>query len=438
VFEGWHLDIELTSLVQGKNYLPIENVTLYAKWSPFEYVVNFVSNGGTNYESVRASGQYVSLPVPQKDNCVFMGWYENSDFSGQALSGNYIAKTEEVTLYAKWQTNTSYTISFNSNGATLHEEIKDDGNGVTLPTPIKYGYDFTGWYTSEDCSGEAYLTTFFATENTTLYAGWKEVVYLYKYIADTNDYERVSYVPGTIINVSELEIPENIMVNGVECEFDYWADEALNPLSTITLNTHMDIFAIYDETNAPVKDNFILNSDGSYTSTYRNGIKVFVDNGKQEGAYSIDITFIKGAKGGVNATFRMKLSGQDYPYTEVGTEYLSAGFFPETGAMQVYRVRDGVLTNFIQRIYLEELPTAWQEKFNGALIGELVTMNFTIIDFGNSFEVYVDGEKIYSWTDSSVFADYVGTGFGVRSSTPATIFANAKLSEFKTITLQKT
>ncbi len=438
VFEGWFLDETLETPVGGDAYVPTKDITFYAKWRAIEFTVTFVSNGGTEYDEITAVAQTVTLPVPEKENHAFLGWYLTEDFTGDAVSGEFFSEESTVTLYAKWEAAEGRVISFDTKGGGTQEDMVDCGGGITLPVPTeRYGYVFAGWFEDEDCSGTPLEGTYYATgDNVVLYAGWEEVVYLYVYYGDTNEYDRFNYEPGTVINVEDLEIPQEITVNGVVCSFDYWADETFSPLTSVTLDSHTDIFAIYDEKDVPVKDTFIPNSDGSFTSSYRAGVKVFVDEGQQEGGYSIDITFPKGAGGGVNATFRMKLSGQDYPYTEVGTEYLSAGFFPETGIMQIYRVKDGVLSNFAARIALVDLPESWQEKFNGALVGELVTMNFTVYDYVDGFEIFVDGEKIYTCTDTAVLSQFTGTGFGVRSSTPSTKFANAQFAKFKTVTLQ--
>lgn len=49
------------------------------------------------------------------------------------------------------------------------------GNALAkMPTPERYGFDFTGWYLDADCTQKAEDGMVF-TENTTLYAGWNEL-----------------------------------------------------------------------------------------------------------------------------------------------------------------------------------------------------------------------------------------------------------------------
>ena len=70
------------------------------EWTGVEVTYNFVSNGGTDIESI-VSATPVSLPVPEKDGYFFGGWYLNPDCSGNAVSSPYY-NAEGATLYAKW------------------------------------------------------------------------------------------------------------------------------------------------------------------------------------------------------------------------------------------------------------------------------------------------------------------------------------------------
>lgn len=47
--------------------------------------------------------------------------------------------------------------------------------GISLETPTKTGYNFTGWYTDEACTNKYTGTTI--TSNMTLYAGWEPITY---------------------------------------------------------------------------------------------------------------------------------------------------------------------------------------------------------------------------------------------------------------------
>lgn len=85
---------------------PVESdvdIELYLIQSPKEFTLTFNSNGGTRISprKVKFSEIIEELPVPEKEGCVFLGWYIDSDFKYpfylERMLGN------DVYLYAKWR-----------------------------------------------------------------------------------------------------------------------------------------------------------------------------------------------------------------------------------------------------------------------------------------------------------------------------------------------
>ena len=69
--------------------------------APTEFTVTFDSCGGNTIPSVK--GKTVQTePLPEKDGFDFVGWYENSDYSGNRVVFPYTI-SKDVKLYAKWQ-----------------------------------------------------------------------------------------------------------------------------------------------------------------------------------------------------------------------------------------------------------------------------------------------------------------------------------------------
>ncbi len=70
---------------------------------------------------------------------------------------------------------TEFTVSFESNGGTAIADQGVLGNGkIADPgAPIKYGYDFVGWYKNEACTEKWNFDTDTVKEDTTLYALWE-------------------------------------------------------------------------------------------------------------------------------------------------------------------------------------------------------------------------------------------------------------------------
>ena len=65
---------------------------------------SFDTNGGFAIED-EISSNYIWLPTPERDGAIFLGWYENADFSGKAFAvGDRYSNESSCTLYAKWLT----------------------------------------------------------------------------------------------------------------------------------------------------------------------------------------------------------------------------------------------------------------------------------------------------------------------------------------------
>ena len=71
-----------------------------------EITYNFVAEGAETIESIASIGA-IRLPVPSKEGYVNLGWYDNAEFSGNAVS-EYYYSTEKTTLYAKLVTEEEY------------------------------------------------------------------------------------------------------------------------------------------------------------------------------------------------------------------------------------------------------------------------------------------------------------------------------------------
>ena len=93
-----------------------------------------------------------------------------------------------ITLYAKWKAPT-YTVTFNPNGGTVTESTltvtKGHTLGDTLPTPIKEGDEFLGWYTDGSFTHK-FVKESQIVKDQTLYAKWKSSDIITYYIVAKN------------------------------------------------------------------------------------------------------------------------------------------------------------------------------------------------------------------------------------------------------------
>lgn len=145
------------------------------------YVVRFDSNGGTSVSSVTvAPGNYISsLPSPSRTGYIFAGWFTDRNLRYEF--DRYTPIRENMTLYAKWVSNSYCTIYYNSMGGS-YVDSRTVAYGKPLGAsekPYRSGYEFTGWYTDKNCY---YLVNIEKPvyDSMTLYAGWKKAAKEYK------------------------------------------------------------------------------------------------------------------------------------------------------------------------------------------------------------------------------------------------------------------
>lgn len=181
-FLGWYTSLNGGSRIyENTKMTKTGNHTLYAHWSPRKYTVSFNANEGTvatKDKSITYNSSYGTLPTPTRTGYAFLGWYT------QKTGGNKIDKSSKVmtanshTLYAHWG-KVSYKVTFNANGGNVspgNKSVAYNNTYGTLPTPIRTGYNFTGWYTTAN-GGEKKTAGSKVGSNHTLYAHWTPKAY---------------------------------------------------------------------------------------------------------------------------------------------------------------------------------------------------------------------------------------------------------------------
>ena len=185
-FLGWYLnDVLVTEIPVGTT----GDITLVAKWETY-LPITYVLNGGilsSDAPTTFIQGVGAVLPIPTKENYEFLGWSTKlggkdyiTEISNKAVVG--------VKVYANWKKLDVYSsIAFICNGGYIDgvaPEMYLEGSKVTLPIPIRNGYEFLGWSFEENSTKYTNVLTENQTGDVTLYANWKvdttfEITYVY-------------------------------------------------------------------------------------------------------------------------------------------------------------------------------------------------------------------------------------------------------------------
>ena len=134
---------------------------------------------GPTVKAVVTPGQpYGPQPEPLWRGHVFLGWFTEKAGGTQVLYTTTVTQEGDHSLFAQWQTRSASTVTLDGNGGRVKAresklQLSDGDPYGTLPTPLREGYTFLGWFTLPE-DGEAVLsdTVFTGAEDRTLYAQW--------------------------------------------------------------------------------------------------------------------------------------------------------------------------------------------------------------------------------------------------------------------------
>ena len=200
-FAGWATEPNQTSgkPVTELTAVTTDGVVYYAAFTETinQYTITFENTGDTTINPITQdySTAVTAPPDPEKEGYTFAGWDKKIPATMPA---------EDVTITAQWTIN-QYTITFNTDGGSAIEAIKQDYNtAVAAPTnPTKTGYNFVKWV--DENGNEVTVPTTMPAENITLKAIWEAVTYNVTLnanggtIADGKDITSYTYSPDTAV-----------------------------------------------------------------------------------------------------------------------------------------------------------------------------------------------------------------------------------------------
>lgn len=460
-------DAEGNSVLKGLTYdetKVLESVRdTYCKYTLNYYVDNAVAESGTAYY-----GEKLPQPETPTSSSIgeFLGWYNRTgtvkwEFATQTVLG-------ATNLYAKFALANPYNVTFDLQSTTtepayLSNEYKTStgyateykGVALKLPTPERYGYRFLGWYNAAT-GGSKVSDTFSCSKDTTLYARWSSTCYLWLYYGErSTDYVRFEYQVGDVVSIEDLNklYPESLTLNTTKlglpyvANIEYWAyeNDTINETyskieSDITFykdKSEVIVIARYGnylahlEYTQESKEDYLADSDFDTAPSYITTGKVeyvFVDKDAVAGTYSMTLSWVKGqvTSGSFGPAFRMDPIAHDYQYETKGaacSNYLSVVVGPTTGNTGIYRVVDGKWSRVCDDL---AVSGDWKTYYTSVQNGATITLTMQIVVSANGFDVvYKFNDKTQSiYSTTMDLTPYLGTGFGLRSSSTGVTVSN--------------
>lgn len=167
---------------QGRAYSDVYSGGTFVMNNEFASI-NFFQKAGSGW------GDYGMASTKQKGDNPYLGNYLGNDT-------NFVDRTKAAgmqNVYMKFDglnTNLQYVefiygasvdVAFDLNytdspAASIVSVIKDTAIGAGLPTPVREGYTFSGWFDNQECTGDPITAETVITGNKTFYAKWTIIV----------------------------------------------------------------------------------------------------------------------------------------------------------------------------------------------------------------------------------------------------------------------
>lgn len=240
-FDGWYLDTQFNKKYDNKEI--DEDITLYAKWKPKAFIVQFVDYDEALIEemSFEFNDELTFPQDPEREGYKFIEWDNDVD-----------RVTSDLIIKAKYEIE-SYTVIFNDyENNEISKQTIEYGKSANAPdAPERNGYEFYGW--SKDFDN--------ITSDLTINPEYSVIEYniVYHYHDDT-----ISHFPNkfTINDENKLKPYENDDLVIMEWYLD---SDLKEKVTTIPKGTIGDI-KVYGKKSIPFTIDYELNG-GSWTWT---------------------------------------------------------------------------------------------------------------------------------------------------------------------------
>ena len=269
-FAGWKIVTLNKTYNVGEKVQITKDITFNAQWTLITHEVTIDAGNGTTPNGQKYSTNIkhngsITLPSATLTNYSLEKW--KSSINNQTYNaGEEVTITQDVTFTAQWGIR-KYSVVYHPNSTDAKINGKNENytaeikHGETAPDiiPTREGYEFTGWYTSTNCTSSTKWTmTNPITADKDLYAGWKQnKTYKITYVDNIGCYLDDNITDGTPITSSgTVTITSNTLKSISYTSFKEWVTEnnktvpASDPYTylkqNITTKTDITLYAKYD------------------------------------------------------------------------------------------------------------------------------------------------------------------------------------------------
>ena len=249
-FVGWFTEPDGGIKIERSDPVKREDHTLYAHWDYHTFQITYAGVDDTAaLPQNHTYGTATAIPSElTKTGYTFLGWKVN-DSSNVVKELTLAADgyTADIKLTAVWQGNT-YTVKCNTNESVngiITSKVIQEWDAVygapygSLPTPVRAGYTFKGWYTDNNLGTLVTEETLVETaKNHTLYAHWSENSYTVEYNCGNafggSTFREYKYTDA-------FTMPENIQDNDVNLDAPFYSSVRVGWAPTVfAWNTKKD------------------------------------------------------------------------------------------------------------------------------------------------------------------------------------------------------
>ena len=169
-FEPWNFEVDVVT----------DDITLYAFYDIITYTVTYVLPTGAEHTGTPGTAFDIITPITDLGsaylaNHEFLGWF-TAETGGTKVTSVAVGTTGNLTLYAQFEEDEQFTVTFNDMMGGITTETLYYGY-VTEPTdPIRSGYLFLGWFKDMDGLVEYDFEFDIVSADITLYAIWEKLV----------------------------------------------------------------------------------------------------------------------------------------------------------------------------------------------------------------------------------------------------------------------